>query len=119
MKKNSCVYDAETHSPGKAKSTQASYAAVFLDKLGLAQYTAAFEKSGFENHRAIHKLCQQDLDDIERFSGSKILPGHRKVLVNAATSLQVPVPAQSIIPWSVDIWASSLELAVYSQMSPS
>ena len=79
---------------------------MFLDKLGLAQYTAAFEKSGFENHRAIHKLCQQDLDDIEKFSGDKILPGHRKILVNAATSLQVPSPAQCVIASSVGTWLS-------------
>lgn len=80
---------AEVHSPRKPKIKQATYAAAFLDKLGLAQYTAAFEKSGFENPRAIHKLCQQDLDDIEKFSGNKILPGHRKVLVHAASALQV------------------------------
>ncbi|KAK9826557.1 hypothetical protein WJX74_002653 [Apatococcus lobatus] len=80
--------DAETHSPGKPKSNQATYAAAFLDKLGLTQYTAAFEKSGFENPCAICNLCQQDLDDIEKFSGYQILPGHRKVLVHAASRLQ-------------------------------
>ncbi|KAK9858012.1 hypothetical protein WJX84_003932 [Apatococcus fuscideae] len=81
--------DAETHAP-KARSPHATYAALFLEKLGLPQYIGDFEKAGFENVQAVHKLCQQDLDEIEKYSGNDILPGHRKVLIQAALYLRGP-----------------------------
>jgi hypothetical protein len=59
----------------------------WLSELGLAQYINAFSSSGFDDLQLLSTLNERDLDSIEAFSSTRILPGHRKKVLLASQVL--------------------------------
>ena len=59
----------------------------WLDQIGLPQYRAAFEASGYDDWPQLTQLTDADLDSIACHARIAVLPGHRKKLLMASRQL--------------------------------
>lgn len=59
----------------------------WLQRIGLPQYTEAFERAGYDDWLQLSQLEEQDLDAIATCSATTFLPGHRKKLLLASRQL--------------------------------